>query len=381
MMKNVSSLSSGPKKLLLLAAIFSSFFFTEVQSARADVWGAAMAASIFKQAQEELTLRLNGAILGALKQATVQVMNTQISMMVGGGNGKGPMFIANWQTFLVADPQRQASTYMNDFFSMTTHGRNTANYRQEGIAMGSQPGCVGRFCPGDTTNYDSYLVNGARSAMNSGLPNVDLMNYGSPTQIFSNWRTFSAGMSPNNYPASYTLKAQEAHAAYVAQEERKADVQAIAYNGFKAVEKNGTVQTPGYTVGQLVGDVQNLNLSAGFNTDNVAAFVSSMGSSFIGIAMTEGLNKVNNEIAGATGVNLGLSSLANVDWNNSGSGQSSDFNSGIDTFNTDASKGITSSNTTWGDMNFKGANVGSTNTSTQNSYTGLDASNFNFQSQ
>jgi hypothetical protein len=438
-MKNKHYAQLARTKLLLFLAIFTFSFFGGTHHAKAGVWGESMAASALKQVQEELALSLHGAITGALKQAFAKVMNTQISVMIGGGNGKGAMFITNWQTFLVNDPQKQAHLYMNDFFSRTTQGRgSSSNYRpapvegcesngfrgtvmqgscvinsgdtstkisiltneqkswfaQEGIvstAHASTPALVNANINSVNVydaNYYKYQGDIAKKAITPSTPDIDLMNYvNGPSDIFTrgSWRGFNAFFAnPANNPFGYSLLAQEAYQSKYDQERHSADIQAIAYQGFKAsIGKDGiSVGTPGITISQLVAKAQSFNFEVMSGAQDYGQIISSGITSAITMAIntavTTGLNAATGAISDATGgwVNIDGSSLANVDWSGSGSGQSAEFNNGMNNFNSDAQSGITGNNQVWGDMNFQSTNVGSANASSQNSYSPLDSVNF-----
>ncbi|MDD5083889.1 MAG: hypothetical protein PHT88_03035 [Candidatus Moranbacteria bacterium] len=420
--KNQKSFLMFAKVLIFqFALVFSLFGLT--QRAYAGVWGYDEANNWAIEIYDTLSIQIQDVITGVAKQAVGQLMNTQISMMVGGGNGKGPMFITNWQTFLVSDPQRQTNLYMNDFFSLTTRGRNsTANYRsapsvdaiaQEGITNGSQVAMYGshwetidgrQVCVGDVPcvvaaydkNYYKYQTDTAMSTIGSGVPNIDLMDYvRSPSDIFDggSWRGFNAFFSNTaNNPIGYSMMAGQAYQGQLAQEQRKADVQAIAYQGFKAVTgQGGVVKTPGITVGQLVDKVQGFSFDSISSAKGAGAIVGSMATIAINTvvqtglsaateAVQSGLDTATGSLSSATGgvLNLGLNanSLANVDWSSSGTGQSAEFNNGVNSFNSDIQSGLMGNNQVWGDMNFSGANVGSTNASNQNSYSPLDSVNF-----
>lgn len=409
--------------MVLFPIIFVFIVLNSSQNAQAGVWGETIVSTIWKQASEEIAKNLRAAITGALKQGVAQIMNTQISMMVGGGNGKGVQFITNWQTFLVADPQKQTNAYMNDFFSMTTRGRNSyGNYR--GVAPAGQPIAVltpekqswfaqegiiptAQAAPAlvnaDVNSVNAYDANfykyqndTARKAINPSTPNIDLMDYVSgPSDIFTrgSWRGFNAFFSnPANNPLGYSLLAEEAYQSKYDQERHKADIQAVAYQGFKAsVGSDGfTVKTPGITIGQLVNKVQGFSFDSISSAQDWGMIISSMATGVISAATTAGINAAQNAVqsgldkatgslATATGgllnFNLNANSLANIDWGNNG--QSAEFNNGINNFNADTQSNLTGSNQVWGDMNFAGANVGGgANISNKNSYSPLDEVNF-----
>jgi hypothetical protein len=145
-MKIAHRLKITNSKVFLFLAVFVFMMFGTADNARAGVWGETAAATAWKQVAEELAKNLRGIVTGAFKQGVGQVMNTQISAMIGGGGGKGAMFITNWQTFLVTDPRKQTNLYMNDFFSLTTRGRNSSTNYQTAPPCNYQNGVVSSGC-------------------------------------------------------------------------------------------------------------------------------------------------------------------------------------------------------------------------------------------
>lgn len=462
-MKHTNSTILFSKKVFVFPLIFVYTFFISANSVHAGAWGETFAAISWKQVAEEIRMNIRGAVTGAFKQAVGQIMNTRISMMIGGGGGQGPMFIANWETFLVADPVREANTYLNDFFSMSTEGRNsTSNYRpangtvvsgstcsngsrtgkydgsvctldmpgkaaavltpsqrswfaQEGIVSTANAASLSTST-GNTSsltgpssvngvainqnsqsptgsniknansltgasgggNYYKDMTDAAKKVINPNMPKLKLPNYGSPESAFAgDWRSLGSVIDDKKYP----LEVKTLYQNKLAEEQNKAAIQAIAYQGFKAAtSKDGTVKTPGITIGALVNKVQGFNFDTISSAQDwgqlISSGVSAAATMAINTAVQVGLNaatsavqsgvdKVSGAVSNATGgmVNVGLSSgsggsLANVDWNNSGSGQSTEFNAIGIPMNGQASNAI-------------GVSLGG-----QDSYSTLSGSNF-----
>ena len=422
--------SSFRKCVFVMAAVV--IVATNTHTAHASSWGSVEFNAWAVAEWQDIQRQIMAAITGAFKQAVGQVMNTQITAMIGGGSGKGPMFITNWQTFLVSDPQKQTNVYMNDFFSMSTRGRNSAvNYHtipsskpvavnslsadqkkwfaQEGIVSSAQAAtpsalqnvaCTGMFCPGDNINYYKYQTDIAKESIAGPSPDMDLLNYvKSPSEVFNdgNWRGFNAFFSNSaNNPFGYSLMAQQAYQGQLEIEQRKAEVQAIAYQGFKAsMGEGGVVKTPGITIGQLVEKAQGFSFDSISSAQDWGQIISSgivsaatmainaavqTGLNAATEAVQGGINEGMGQLTGATGGMLnfgsGSGSLANVDWS-SGSGLSSEFSNGIQNFNTDAQSGLMGGSQVWGDMNFGSTNVGSaTAPSTQSTYSALGDGSF-----
>lgn len=435
------SLYNKLSKFVLFQIMFVIFLFGSAHQAKASIWGESLYASInMKQFLEEVSTQIHGAITGAFKQAVGQIMNTQISTMVGMGSN-GPMFIANWQTFLVSDPRNKTNAYMNDFFSTTTRGRNSlSNYRQapssfisgsgsscesggytgtlieggcvinsgdastkigfldtnkrswlagEGIIPTAQAAVTGDGGVGKQTsaflgdeNYYKYQTDTAKQAINPSTPDVDLMNYVSgPSEIFNggNWRGFNSFFSnPANNPFGYSMMAKEAYQGKLAMEMENARTQAVAYQGFKAsVGADGvTVKTPGITIGQIVDKVQGFSMDSISSAQDwgqlISSGITSAATMAINTAVQTGLNSATGALSEATSgmINLDASSLASTDWNGSGAGSASEFDTGMNNFNADATNGINGGNDTWGGMNFAGAGYqdGGSLSSGQDSY-------------
>jgi len=85
---------------------------------------------------EEISKRIEGIILGALKQQAAKMLNQQTNKLVGGGKGKQPMFITNWQDYMVKQPQNVTKTYMNDYLSKITSGKGSATGYQSSSSSG-----------------------------------------------------------------------------------------------------------------------------------------------------------------------------------------------------------------------------------------------------
>jgi hypothetical protein len=73
-------------------------------AAQADYWSAnAMAASL-KQVMEDIRKTIHGVIMGALKQAAVEVINSTVNSMITSGGAGGPLFITDWDDELFTSP-------------------------------------------------------------------------------------------------------------------------------------------------------------------------------------------------------------------------------------------------------------------------------------
>lgn len=249
-----------------------TMIFSSMPTAHAGVWGESLAAASLKQMMEIIYRNIEGVLLGTLKVAATQVINTQINQLVGGGTTGQALFITNYESFLYEEPLQKTNLYMNDFFTLTSRGKYaSANYVGVGNIGGNIEG-----------NYSSYLVNQAKNATinrSSQQPQINLEEYTeSPRAMFAegDWRAFNAFFSnPANNPYGYTILAEEAYQNKLAQEIEIQTVKAQS-SGFKPVEKGGQVITPSATIDSLVSNIQNMGNNIITNASNPAEFLSSV---------------------------------------------------------------------------------------------------------
>jgi hypothetical protein len=184
------------------------------------------------------------------------MLNSQVTSLVGGGIDGQPLFITNYEEFLVSRPRQQADLFMVDFFQNSTRGKfSSANY----VGAGDIRGIVG--------NFPGYLVAQARQmtidqAKAPGAAGCyDLDEYAAnPDVMFEtgNWRAFNAFMTnPCNNPFGYITTAQDVYNQKLLAEFRVAEVKAQS-SGFLPAEKNGYVTAPAASIQEAVTNVQNL---------------------------------------------------------------------------------------------------------------------------
>lgn len=330
------------KRTILSFVFLFTILIAPVQTARADCWGCTYIATAWKYAAEEIRIVYRGAVTGAFKVAVGNTINQQITNAIGGGGDNGPMFIVNWETFLIADPQKKANTYMNDFFSQTLRGRNTSTYQQtqslslsttsrlqqEGIVKTAQAAAESATQPLYDKNYYKYLAQSAIDTINPQPVNMNLMSYASsPSDIFDqgSWRGFSSYFTnPANNHFGYSQIAQNAYRQKISEEQRKADIQAVAYQGFKASETaDGIVKTPGSTIANLVSKAQGFSFDSITSAQDFGTLISSGVASAASLAITNavqtGLNQATDALSDVGDSQLAFelndNALADTNWN------------------------------------------------------------------
>src|SRR4030042_5039479 len=170
------------RKIILSILMLAVLIFIPSHRARADVWGANAMAAILKHTMERIDAEIHGAIMGALKIAAAESINSTVSSLISSGGTSGSLVISDWDDWLVTQPAETTKTYMNDFFTLATNGTSSSsNYIS---ASGSTEGTTG--------SYTNYLVEQAKkTTTEAALPKTDLSSYVSdPPEMFSagNWQ-------------------------------------------------------------------------------------------------------------------------------------------------------------------------------------------------
>jgi len=254
-------------KKMMFMLVLSGGIVLSTPSARADAWGANMGAALMKQMMEKVQRQIEGVLLGSLKMTAMNMLNSQVGQLIGGGASGMPRFITDWEDALYMDPVRNTELYMNDFFTLTTRGMaSSANY------VGT-----GDFGIGGG-NYPQYLKRVGEAAISgSSQKTMTLNEYTpSPEVMFENgdWRAFDSFVSnPMNNPYGYSIAAEQAYQTKLEQEKEIARTQAIAYQGYRGTEgPGGTVTTPGSTIKSLVdntNDIGNKIISGATNPEEL----------------------------------------------------------------------------------------------------------------
>lgn len=289
------------KKRILLFFILI-MFFTFSPFCNANAWGEAIQAARYKQTMEEISKLVHGVIMGALKQAAVQMINDTVNSIIsGGGSGGGAMFITNWENYLYNDPRKKTDLIMNDIFTVMYSGKGSSlNYQ----ATGSE---------GVTGNYNSYLAQAARnSTIGATLPRSDIQNYISdPRQLSSYggsqfWRGYDALYSnpANNYFGSVAI-GNLVYQSELEKQQKVAEGQSNAYNGYLAQKKGEQVIAPGSFIAATQFNTQDLGnkilASAQSVPEVIVAIVTKITTSAIrqgiGNARANAQREINNTIS------------------------------------------------------------------------------------
>src|SRR6185369_295637 len=265
---------NGAKYFLALLLMFGMTSFAP--QAKAGAWGESIFAMLTDNVLDSITRQIEGAILGTLKVTAIQMLNNQLSQLVGGQTSGQALFITRWDDFLYDTPQRKTNLMMNDFFTLSTRGKfASANY----IGAGDLTGDV-------SENYTGYLVNQAQRSIGTegSAPTYNLDQYAaSPDALFAegDWRGFNAYFSnPANNTFGYSLMAENAYAESLAREEEIAQVKAQS-SGFIVPESNGVTIAPAALIEAKASSIQSLGDQMIASASNPAEFLSGVVSAVV----------------------------------------------------------------------------------------------------
>jgi len=212
--------------------------------------------------------QIEGAVIGQLKMAAVQMLNQQVGQLIGGGAGGQARIITDFNDFLYRGPQQRTDVYMESFLTKSVRGQGSlANY----IGIGDTGGIGG--------SYASYLQSiGKQVTIGSGATGtLNLEEYtASPQAMFAegDFRALNAFFSnPYNNPYGYSLEAEKAYQNKLAMEQRAAEIKATA-SGFLPAEQNGIVITPAGAIEAMTTNIQNIPNQIIANASNPAEFAS-----------------------------------------------------------------------------------------------------------
>jgi len=257
---------------IAIITMFFLFSFFPYNNARADWWGAALMSEQWAIAYNRMMDEIANTLLGSLKQAAFQTINNTVNNAISQG-ASGPMFITNWEDFLINDPQRKADLYMNDFFSSITSGRGGFSYSSSRSIFGLSYNASGEKIAGESTmregifpssefignNYQNLLVEGARNiTINSSIPKCEVTD---PSGMFkdNNWSQFATivGVDSCN-KFGFNNIAQTTYSSIIEKEQKVNSAIGQAGQGFLPKMSGNTIITPGSTIAAIQAQTEDL---------------------------------------------------------------------------------------------------------------------------
>lgn len=282
--------------VLLLATIL---FSLNIHQVHAGAWGESIAATIMHKTLDKIERQIEGALLGTLKVAAVQLLNNQVLRAIDGSTGESSV-ITNFDQFLTDIPKEEANkVIVTDFLSQTLRGKDSsANY----IPADGGANSLGTGLSG---NYNAYLKKVVLDATvnRQDVPknNFAECSTGSsdPRQAIpeGDFRALSCLFeSPANNPIGIALSAESTYQKTL--EEKKREQEVIAQSsGLKPVlDKDGNIITPAGTVENLLNDVTTLGNKIIVGAQNPAEFLSGVVTSVVNRAVTGIIRKGTGEI-------------------------------------------------------------------------------------
>lgn len=289
------------KKSRGIAVFLVMIFFTLVSTpkAHADIWGGAIYASILKQTMETITKQIEGALLGTLKVAAIELLNTQVGQLIGGGPGAESRIITSYEDFLKGVPEEYAyEVTLGDMVGKSLRGRgSSANYLGAGNT-GSLKG-----------DYNAYLKKTIIDTLEGKRKNeVTPNNYAECSAGNSDprigiregdFRAISCLFErPANNPIGIALLTAAAYEENLADKRFEQEIAAQS-SGFKpVVDKDGNIITAAGTVESLVSDVQNLGNNIIAAANNPGEFLSGVVVSVVNRTVSNVIRKGTGEIQG-----------------------------------------------------------------------------------
>jgi len=317
--KNIIKASLG------LKALFFSAFLLFIFGISAEKSNAAVWPGIDPQITAGLTKiydLIQGAMLGAAKQASGVAINQQMDSLLstGGANG-GPMFITDWDDYLINQPKNDADVFINDYISETTSGKGSlSNYEPAenvGIAMRNYEGVGdGSFAYGSLLNKASAATAGGASVggnfmmqmaqgalaltVNQKKPQVTYE--GNPNQMFAsgNMKNMSMYLSGINNPWAYNMNVQNEYQKKLEDNKFVAKSMSDAYQGFTGVGGKNSISNPGSLIKDMKSSYQGINIGTIVNAQSLSEVITGAVSSATAKAVSMGIGSVQARITQKT---------------------------------------------------------------------------------
>lgn len=238
---------------LLAFVLFGSVLFT-TSTAHADMWGAAFGATLFDQVITTIKTQLKAALLGTLKVAATEMINSKVGQMIGGSTAGNARFVTDWNEFLYEKPAQEVDLFMNDFFSKVTLGKNAkANY----VGIGDVADSVGG-------NYAARLAQGAGVSL---VASNDSLKYtfdefaASPEEMFQqgNFVALDAFFQfPMNNPIGFGLAAEQTYKKELEKKVEQLKVESQSSGYIAPKDKKGSTIAPVATLEAMQKDAMNI---------------------------------------------------------------------------------------------------------------------------
>ena len=318
------------KVLLLVCALVTSFLVSSEKS-QAALWPGIdppIAMSLTK-----IYDLIQGAMLGAAKQAAAVAINKQIDTMLSTGSKGGPMFITNWDDYLATQPKKDADIFINSYIADASQGKGSlssympassslvasANYEGVGDNSFAYGTLLNKAAASVTTtgsssgSYASDLTQAALAAT-SGQKKPQITYEGDPAQMFADGTTkkMLSFLSGVNYPTMFVANAQNVYKQKIQDNKDVAKTMAVSYQGFKGVGTKNAISNPGSLVKDMKAGYQNMNVNTISNARSLSEVITGAVSSATAKAISMGIGSVSNTNQKSTNTTSQVSSQLNA---------------------------------------------------------------------
>ncbi len=269
------------QKLALILILSFSFTFLPTTKTQA-AWIPGLD-PIIKKGLEIIYDTVDGIVLGTLKQAAIQMLNQQIDQLAGSGARGEPAFITNWQDFLIQQTEARVDTYMNDYLSQVTQGRNSIS-DYEGFSHAFHLSQIIETNESTEKKRPKITYEG----------NVeDMFNCGS----FRNLEVYFSGI---NNPWTFEIDYQQEKEKKLEEEKFIAQTKAIAYKGFTGTpaEENDphSVTFPGGLTESIMANTQKMPAEAIVNATSMQEVIVAIVGQVISKAIQQGFSSVQKKL-------------------------------------------------------------------------------------
>jgi hypothetical protein len=302
------------QKIILVILVFSLSVFSFPQKTKAAVWPAVDPG--IDMGLEAIYDTIQGIILGALKQASIMMLNKQLDALAGSGAGGEPAFITNWQDYLINQPEARVDVYMNDYLSQMTRGQNS----------------VGGYLAEGFSSPNSYIGQISKEVENNSKKKIVKPTYeGNPSNMFlsGNFKNMDLYLSrANNNPWSFDANYQSERKKMLEEEKYLAQSRAIAYQGFAGTPggKNPyTVTSPGILTKDAMANTQKMPADAITNARNIQEVIVAVVGQVVSKAIQQGFSSVQKKLQKAEDTQNRLNSNINSVMQNGNSGPGARF--------------------------------------------------------
>ncbi|HLN18639.1 MAG TPA: hypothetical protein VK255_00530 [Patescibacteria group bacterium] len=288
------------KRIILVVFVFFFIFSSTLTVPKAQAtysWPDIIGFS-YKEMLEELYNKVQGMILGMLKQQAIQTISSQVDSMISGSGSGSAKFITDWEKYLYKTPDNNTKLYMNDYLSKITSGKGSlSSYLTEGFSSSSSSGSSS-----SGSGYASQLVSMAKSnTTNKKDPSFSYE--GNPSNMFSsgNFKNFNSYLSGINNPWSFDVNAQNEYAQKKEEERSLAAVKAQAYLGGIGVGEGssgkGKITLPGSVIVQTKSNVMDLGNKVLASASHPEEVVTSLVSKILSQAMKQGMSMLQSQLS------------------------------------------------------------------------------------